>query len=194
MLGVVLSGGLSSRMGTDKGLIKQETKTWAQIALDKLVALQIPVVISVNATQYVEYPAVFRAEQLVKDDDRLAIRGPLAGVLSVHRRFPREDLFVLACDMPLMERSMMEQLIAVYKNNHEEDAFIFTNHGEAEPLCAIYTAKALAATLDLYHSSKLTKQSMKFMLQHLTVFSIPLQAGQEKYFRNFNTHAELNGL
>lgn len=193
MLGVVLSGGQSSRMGTDKGLIKLEAKTWAQTALDKLTALQLPVVISVNATQYETYPAVFPVEQLVKDDDKLDIHGPLAGVLSVHEQYPQEDLLILACDMPLMDPVIIEQLIIAYRNNHEE-AYIFTNNSEPEPLCAVYTAKALAATLQRYHNNELSRHSMKFMIEHLVVHFIPLLPGQEKYFRNFNAHAELNGL
>ena len=193
MLGVVLSGGQSSRMGTDKGLLKLEAKTWAQTALDKLAALQLPVVISVNATQYETYPAVFPVEELVKDDDKLDIHGPLAGVLSVHERFPQEDLLVLACDMPLMDPVIIEQLVIAYRNNHQE-AYVFTNNDEPEPLCAIYTAKALTATLQRYHNNELPRHSMKSMLEHLDVHFIPLQAGQEKYFRNFNAHAELNGL
>jgi len=193
MLGVVLSGGQSSRMGTDKGLIRSESKTWAQIALDKLAAFQIPVVISVNAKQHVEYQAEFRVEQLLKDNEGLAIRGPLAGLLSVHRRFPKQDLFVLACDMLLMDKSMMEKLVTASRSGME-DVYLFTNNSEPEPLCAIYTARALANTLDLYHSSKLIKHSMKFALQHLSVSAIPLQAGQENYFRNFNSPAELSGL
>jgi len=120
MLGVVLSGGQSSRMGTDKGLIRSESKTWAQIALDKLAAFQIPVVISVNAKQHVEYQAEFRVEQLLKDNEGLAIRGPLAGLLSVHRRFPKQDLFVLACDMLLMDKSMMEKLVTASRSGMED--------------------------------------------------------------------------
>ena len=121
------------------------------------------------------------------------MRGPLAGLLSVHRRFPKQDLFVLACDMLLMENSMMEKLVTASRSGME-DVYLFTNNSEPEPLCAIYTARALATTLDLYHSSKLIKHSMKFALQHLSVSAIPLQAGQEKFFRNFNSPAELSGL
>lgn len=192
MLGVVLCGGQSARMGTDKGLIKLEAKTWAQTALDKLAALQLPVALSVNALQYETYPAVFPVGQLIKDDDELDIHGPLAGVLSVHERYPQEDLLVLACDMPLMENVVLEQLLAASKTE-EKDAYVFTNQGEPEPLCAIYTAKALAATLQRYYNNELTRHSMKFMLERLVVHFIPLQPGQEKYFRNFNAHAELNG-
>ncbi|MBO9563655.1 MAG: molybdenum cofactor guanylyltransferase [Niastella sp.] len=180
-------------MGTDKGLIKLEAKSWAQTALDKLMALQLPVVLSVNALQYETYPAVFPVEQLVKDNDRLDIHGPLVGVLSVHERYPGEDLLVLACDMPLMDSAVLEQLMTAGKFG-DKDAYVFTNQGEPEPLCAIYKTKALAATLQSYHNNELTRHSMKFMLEHLAVHFIPLQPGQEQYFRNFNAHAELNGL
>ena len=193
MLGVVLCGGKSSRMGTDKGLLKLEARTWAQTAVDKLSALHMPVVLSVNATQHHDYAAVFPPEQLVQDNDHLTIHGPLSGLLSVHLRFPQEDLLVLACDMPLMEAPIIEQLVAAYKINTHE-VYLFSNNGEPEPLCGIYTAKGLAATIERYHNKQLLKHSMKFALQHLLVYTIPIEAGQEKYFRNFNAHAELNGL
>ena len=55
MLGIILCGGQSSRMGSDKGLLKLEAKTWAQTAIDKMTVLNIPVKISVNNQQYSEY-------------------------------------------------------------------------------------------------------------------------------------------
>jgi molybdopterin-guanine dinucleotide biosynthesis protein A len=152
----------------------------------------LPVVLSVNALQFEAYPAVFPVEQLVMDNDALDIHGPLAGVLSVHQRYPQEDLLVLACDMPLMENVVLEQLLAASKTE-EKDAYVFTNQDGPEPLCSIYTAKALATTLQQYHNNALTRHSMKFMLERLSVHFIPLQPDQQKYFRNFNAHAELNG-
>jgi molybdopterin-guanine dinucleotide biosynthesis protein A len=194
MTGVVLCGGQSSRMGTDKGLLKLEARTWAQTALDKLAEMQLPVVLSVNALQYPGYADVFRAEQLVKDNETLDIHGPLSGVLSVHLLFPQEDLFILACDMPLMETTVMAQLITTYNDHPSFEAYIFSNNHEPEPLCGIYTARGLAATIDRYQSRQLLKHSMKFALQNLLVHTIPIETGHEKCFRNFNAHAELNGL
>ena len=43
MIGVVLCGGNSTRMGSDKGLLKEEEETWAELAGRKLKALQLPV-------------------------------------------------------------------------------------------------------------------------------------------------------
>lgn len=194
MLGIILCGGQSSRMGSDKGLLKLEAKTWAQTAVDKIQALNIPVKISVNKQQYTDYAEVFSSNALINDDVSLEVKGPLLGLLSCHLAFPEEDLFILACDMPLMERSELESLYKHYKENPGADAYIFTNDGEAEPLCGIYTSKGLSIILTMLKKGELVKQSMKFMLDHLTVTKIALSDTEKKYFRNFNAHAELNGL
>ena len=80
MLGVILCGGQSSRMGSDKGLLKLHANTWAQTAVDKMMALQLPVILSVNNNQYNDYSTVFSHEQLIKDNETLQVRGPLCGV------------------------------------------------------------------------------------------------------------------
>lgn len=193
MTGIILCGGQSSRMGSDKGLLKLEAKTWAQSAIDKLVTLEIPVKVSVNHHQLNEYAEVFSAEDLITDASTLDVHGPLLGVLSAHLQYPSEDLFVFACDMPLMEPALLKELFYLYQQNNA-DAFVFTNNGEPEPLCGIYTAKGLLTVFNMLQEGKLTKHSMKFMLEHLTVSSLTLTDEQKKNFRNFNAHAELNGL
>jgi len=194
MLGIVLCGGQSSRMGSDKGLLNLEAKTWAQTSIDKLAALQIPVKISINNDQYPAYESAFASAELIVDDPSLSVRGPLPGVLSCHLKFPDEDLFILACDMPLMEVSLLHELNSLYQRKSSAGAFVFTNDDEPEPLCGIYTAGALSFILSLLQKGQLAKHSMKNMLDHLEVTSIALRDDQKKSFRNFNSHAELNGL
>lgn len=193
MLGIILCGGQSSRMGSDKGMLKLETRTWAQTAVDKMTAVNIPVKISVNNNQYPEYASVFSATDLILDDPSLSLKGPLLGLLSCHLAFTSDDLFILACDMPLMEASLLIELFSLYKKQ-SADAYVFTNDGEQEPLCGIYTAKGLATIIGLFKNGKLTKCSMKFMLDHLTVCTIAANENQKKCFKNFNAHAELNDL
>src|SRR5258705_6413479 len=143
MTGVVLCGGQSTRMGADKGLLKLQAGTWAQTAIDKMAELPLPVVLSVNEEQYNSYSTIFTIEQLVKDNETINVRGPLRGVLSVHDQYPDAYLFVLACDMPLMETAILKQLFRCYEIQ-TADAFVYTNDGVYEPLCGIYTAKELS--------------------------------------------------
>src|SRR4051794_35971592 len=83
LTGVVLCGGNSTRMGKDKGLLKEEEQTWAEIATQKLTALHLPVLISVNREQFQTYEQIFPKERLVVDSESLGSKAPLFGLLSV---------------------------------------------------------------------------------------------------------------
>lgn len=194
MLGVVLCGGKSSRMGTDKGLLKQHSQSWAYLAKDKLASLDLHVKISVNKEQFEAYSSHFSLPELIPDNLSLDIRGPLCGVLSAHLEEPEQDLFILACDMPLMESFILKELLQTRIEYAAADAFVFKNDGEPEPLCGIYTATGLAGIFKMYEAGQLSKHSMKFMLDHLNTFTTAIPEENKKYFRNFNAHAELNGL
>jgi len=194
MTGIILCGGQSLRMGSDKGLLKLQARTWAQTAIDKLAALNIPVKISVNEQQYPGYSAIFPAGDLIIDNKTLDVKGPLLGLLSCHLSFPTEDLFILACDLPLMETSLLINLNNKFKEFPGVDAYVFTNDGEREPLCGIYRPGGLASFLNLLQTGKLAKFSMKFALDHLNIYTLPATEDQKKFFRNFNAYAELNGL
>jgi molybdopterin-guanine dinucleotide biosynthesis protein A len=54
-------------------------------------------------------------------------------------------------------------------------------------------AKGLVFILDAYHKGLLTKHSMKFMLDNLNVGYIELTDDEKRYFKNVNTHADVNG-
>ena len=194
MLGIILCGGQSSRMGSDKGLLIHEAKTWAQTALEKLAQVNIPIKLSVNEQQQSEYAKVFKPELLIVDDNSLDIRGPLLGVLSAHLQNPDKDLFLLACDLPLMDPNLLKQLFSLYQPAKKYDVYIFTTDKEPEPLCGIYTSKALKKIIALQQQNKLIKHSMKFILSQLIVCEIAAHETQKIYFRNFNAHADLNGM
>jgi molybdopterin-guanine dinucleotide biosynthesis protein A len=206
MLGVILCGGKSTRMGSDKGLLKAllppdgenmpayKAGTWAQNAIDKINCFQIPVVLSVNKNQYEEYSSVFSPQLLVTDNDSLKMNGPLCGILNVHLTRPGEDMLVLACDMPLMETELIKELLMQYNLNLTSDAFIYTNDGETEPLPGIYKASGLAHIHHLYITGRLPRHSMKYMLEHIATHTLILPEDKKKAFMNFNAHADLNGL
>jgi molybdenum cofactor guanylyltransferase len=193
MLGVVLCGGQSSRMGSDKGLLMLNDKTWTQKAIDTLSNFQIPIVISVNKNQHQYYSSIFPTDSLIPDDLSLQLHGPLCGLLSVHLKYPEEDLLILACDMPLIDTELIKDLLMKY-STETADAFIFTKDGEPEPMPGIYRSKGLEYVHQLYSTNQLSRHSLKYMLEHISNYLSPLPADKKDRFRNFNTHAELNGL
>lgn len=193
MTGIILCGGLSSRMGSDKGLLQTEAANWATDAARKLQDLGILVKASINTLQENSYARGLPGVELITDNTTLPVKGPLLGLLSAHIANPTEDLFILACDMPLMETALLKELYTLYQKQDAE-VFLYTNEGEAEPLCAIYTAAALHQIMTMLREGQLKKFSMKFTLDHLRLATLPLKEEQKKHFRNFNAHADLNGL
>lgn len=187
MLGVILSGGESSRMGTDKGLIQYQGKTWTQSAIEKIEQLGIPVVVSISSIQKENYERLPLGNKLIVDDSTIALKGPVAAVLNVHLKYPADDLFVLACDLPFIEFSLLHELYRSYLIKNLFQAFVYTNDEEPEPLCGIYTSKGIALIYDMYLAHTLEKQSMKYMLDQLSVYSIPIPGNKKKCFSNFNS-------
>jgi molybdenum cofactor guanylyltransferase len=193
MIGIILCGGRSSRMGSDKALLKTASGiTWVQAAVSKLTTLAIPVHISVNQYQVDRYLGLFSIHQLVPDNSQLLLKGPLLGILSAHLQYPEEDLFVLACDMPLIEPAILEELHLHYLSNPGDDAYVFTRMNEPEPLCGIYRAESLRHLMSLYQQQQLTRYHMKFALEQINTAYYPATAAQQRFFHNVNTPADLN--
>jgi molybdopterin-guanine dinucleotide biosynthesis protein A len=186
MTGVILCGGQSTRMHKDKGLLMAGRITWAE----KMALLLQPIcdnlVISINPKQH-DYQSILGHYTLVKDDASLNIYGPLHGLLSVHQQFPGEDIFLLACDMQQMQAEVLDALAEKYRANPDYEAWVFLEpDGSPEPLAAIYSAKSLASMLAKHLQTPLPRHSMKYLLEHLKVFSLTISGEWATCFANFN--------
>ena len=175
-------------MGTDKGLLKEEEQTWAELAARKFTALQLPVIISVNKEQFPVYEQIFPADQLVVDDERFTAEAPLFGLLSVHLRFPTEDLFVLACDIKDMTTELMQHLVENRHGGYE--AYVYQTD-RPQPLCGIYTAGGLKKIHQAFLNGSLTRFSMMHVLDALNTKYIPVEAANVQAFNNYNRPEEL---
>ena len=193
MIGLVLCGGQSTRMGTDKGLLINTKKvTWAQHCFSMLAKLGIPVVISVNSTQYNHYKRSFLLQELIADNDELNIHGPLLGLLSVHLKHPANDIFVLACDMVAMNAVVLNHLHDFYHQQHKNKTCVFTHNNASEPLCSIYKAKDLKKIYQLHHRGLLQNHSLKYCLENLNIKLVDIPFEWEEHFKNFNTPLSVN--
>jgi len=117
MIGILLCGGLSTRMGKDKGLIFSHERTWTEIGLEKFSRLNIPPTVSINPNQFHIYSSRFANPNFIIDDLTLKIQGPLLGLMSVHLQFPDEDVLLLACDLINMDVIVLEKLIHAFKSS-----------------------------------------------------------------------------
>jgi molybdopterin-guanine dinucleotide biosynthesis protein A len=193
MTGVVLCGGQSSRMGSDKGLLLQDSEHWAHLIGDIISGLNIPVVLSVNEQQLTAYKRVIEDFALVPDKDNLEIGGPLRGLLSVHLQTPGEDLLVIACDMPSIQPEVLAALRAAYHSSDYE-IYVFQDGAQVEPLCGIYTSSALSKVHKQYVSGQLLRHSMHSFIGSSNTCYLPLAAHFRSSFKNYNSPNDLKSL
>ena len=133
VVGVVLAGGASSRMGRDKALLRLAGVPLAERAASKLAAVCGETLIADGGR------GVLPGYASVPDE---ACPGPAAGILGAAAATPGRSLLLLACDLPLVPVALLELLAATPS---EVDWVVPRWSGRLEPLCALYRPPALAA-------------------------------------------------
>lgn len=141
VLGLVLAGGRSRRMGRDKALLPRDGGTQLEHAAALLADVTDGVYVSVRADQ-ADDPVRARFDHVV---DRYDGIGPLAGILSALEQVPDADWLIVACDLPNLDRPTLEHLLAEAPDDAPLVAYRSSSDGLPEPLCALYRPAAADA-------------------------------------------------
>ncbi len=140
--GLVLSGGKSTRMGTDKGAIVYHELPQREHLYHLLENVCDKTFISIRPEQVNEMPTGIN---YILDNNEY--RGPYNGILSAHKNFPNVAWLVLACDLPLMDLKGVNQLIAERNPNKIATALAGKENRLPEPLCAIWEIEGLKQSI-----------------------------------------------
>ncbi|HVI46936.1 MAG TPA: NTP transferase domain-containing protein [Chitinophaga sp.] len=138
--GLVLCGGLSTRMQEDKSKIVYHGMPQWQYLSQLLAGFTDEVYLSCRheqLTAFNNYPNTIT--------DAVPYGGPSAGLLSAHQQFPAAAWLVLACDLPLISSQSLEVLIRSRNPHKAATAFISPVNNLPEPLIAIWEPAGLAA-------------------------------------------------
>lgn len=142
LYGLVLSGGKSTRMGSDKGVIKYHGVPQREYLYKILNEVCDKTFMSIRSEQHDDIPNEI---EVIKDTDKY--RGPYNGILSAHEKYPDASWLVLACDLPLMDEKSLKQLISNRNSAKTATAFATKESGLPEPLAAIWEANGLQASI-----------------------------------------------
>jgi molybdopterin-guanine dinucleotide biosynthesis protein A len=153
LYGLVLAGGVSSRMQRDKAALVYGGATQLERVYALLARHLNPVFVSARAAQAAD-PT--RADKpLILDDPTLpgvdhdpGGAGPIVGIRSAFARFPTAAWVVLACDLPFLNDATLAQLLAARDPTRVATAFRSAHDGLPEPLCAIWEPAAAQALAD----------------------------------------------
>jgi len=127
--GIVLAGGKSSRMGTEKGLVSLNGKALINYALDALSPVCDEMIISSNSSAYDSY-----GYQVIPDIH--SDSGPMGGIYSCLLKSGNDLNFVLSCDTPLITSNVVSNIIV---RSPGYDVTVPWHGGQLfEPLCTVY--------------------------------------------------------
>ncbi len=183
--GLVLAGGLSQRMKTDKALIKFKGKTLLENQLDLLKPIFNSVLISANTNNY-----SFTNVEIIKDEQ--ANIGPIGGIRSVLKNVETDYIFAISVDMPMITAELIKYLIS-QKENYDIVMPIF--NGKYEPTCAVYSKKCIKI-IDEQILAKDFKLGNLIKKSHTKIVEITKKSSlyKEQLFINLNNPENLNEL
>ncbi len=134
---LILAGGNSTRMGTDKGqLVYREGKTEIERLYNLCISCGLPTSISLREERDKEdYPAPVII-------DRFVAMGPAGAICSAFISEPNAAWLVLACDLPLMDKATVRKLMDARDPASTATAVRGPGQEWPEPLVAIYEPRA----------------------------------------------------
>jgi len=180
--GIILAGGKSQRMGTDKGLIIWNNKPFIKHIIDVLEPLVSEIIIVSNTNNYDAF-----ALKRIEDDIKNA--GPLAGIYSGLKASKTDYNLVLSCDIPLINTNILKQLI----NNIEDkiDIVQIESKGQSMPLIALYKKQCET----IFHKLLLeNERRLRFAVNTCNVKTILLDENLNASTANINTPEQLKQI
>jgi molybdopterin-guanine dinucleotide biosynthesis protein A len=131
--GYILTGGKNRRMGGEKKLfLRYRERAFYEHLLDALGTFQ-SIYLSVDEEE--PYAQV----QLPMVRDLFPGAGPLGGIASGLKLCQEDGLFVVACDMPLLSRSVVEQIADAWDGG----ITLASVDGRVQPLLGVYAKSTL---------------------------------------------------
>jgi molybdopterin-guanine dinucleotide biosynthesis protein A len=182
---VILAGGRSQRMGTDKAWLPLRGKSLLARQIELLRQME-PVEIFISGRAGTDYSSL--ACPVL--EDRFSDAGPLAGIERALEAISTSLLLVLAVDMPNMKPSPLRMLIAQCAENR---GGIPRVGNRIEPLAAIYPRTALSlARLLLEEQRYAAKHFAERCVEQKLAAFIDLSGQHSCHFDNWNTRQDIS--
>lgn len=142
---IILAGGKSTRMKTDKGLIYFGNKTLIEHVIESVKKITDSIIIITQNPAYEKFGFPCFPD-VVKN------KGALGGIYSGLTHSSAQKNLIVGCDMPFLSENLLTSLI----NNCGDEDVLLTNHSDkAEPLCSIYDKKCIAHIRPLLEQNQL---------------------------------------
>lgn len=180
--GIILSGGKSSRMGTEKGFLLFNNKPFIKHSIDALKPFVTETIIVSNNKAY-DIFGLKRVEDVFENS------GPLAGIYSGLKKSKTAYNLVLSCDIPLINATVIEKLINALDNDSE--IIQIESDGNTMPLIALYKKHCKHTILKLLNEGE---RRLQYAVNQCQVKNVVLNDEETYFTQNINTPEQLNAI
>jgi molybdenum cofactor guanylyltransferase len=179
--GIILSGGQSSRMGSDKAFIEFQGKSLIEYPINLLQQFCNEIIISANSQEYQRF-----GFKLIHDN--FPGCGPIGGVFSSLKHSSNDWNLVLGCDTPYISGDVLTRLIG-YIDNY--NCIISIHYNLKEPLVALYNKNSLSVFLEHIKEKDYSMHSLLKNLNCRYVDVSDVVDNNPLLFSNFNSLADI---
>lgn len=178
--GLILCGGRSQRMGRSKAFLPFGGQTIIEHIVDGVSEIFDELFLVTNE------PEDYSQLNMAVLQDILPHRGPLGGILSGLLVARNSHVFVLACDMPLVNHRLIREMCSL---RHDNDVVVLSHSGGIEPLLGVYSHACVKPLEEALFAHRLKMQDFLQGLKART-YNFPadrLALGQLPPYFNVNT-------
>jgi molybdopterin-guanine dinucleotide biosynthesis protein A len=178
----ILSGGKSSRMQSEKGLVLFQEKPFIEHIIQAILPIsdQIRLITATKEYDYLPYPKI---------PDITTDKGPLGGIYTALSYSETDFNLILSCDIPLISTELLSELIS--KHNEEALITVFASESRLHPLIGIYAKKILPVIKSAIDNGDLKMMNLIANMPHQI---INIDESENFHLTNINSADELNDL
>ena len=186
IVGVILAGGKSSRMGQDKAFLKLNGKPFIQHIAEELQKVFTKVIIVSNRIDPYKFLDLPIYEDVFKNC------GPLGGIHSAFIHSRLDKLFIVSTDLPLINSAGIHYLLS---RQSLAESIVFSVGDKIQPLFGLYKRTCLPT---IENHLKQNQSSVVHLLEDINALIIPAPASNalniSQTLKNINTPEEYKAI
>lgn len=180
--GLILAGGMSRRMGQDKGAIELHGTNQRQHMVDLVTPFVDKVFMSCRNDQVEELKSLYDTIP-----DRLTDMGPFGAIMSAFMSDPDAAWLVLAVDLPNFGRQAITKLVENRLPSAVATSYISPDSGFPEPLASIWEPKSYLHLLQFLNQGYSCPRKVLINSGNTHL----IHADSESFLHNMNTPEDL---
>ncbi len=184
--GILLAGGMSQRMGREKGILKIGNRHLFQYPLKVLEAVCDEILISTcnESTLPAGYPTVC---------DEVKGIGPIGGIYTCLKRSSNDLNIILSYDLPLVNEKLLRYLIQ--QRRSYDIVLPSLQKNRTEPLCGIYRKSVVGTLSDMIEKKEYAVHGIMRMAPSRTILiNDQMSFWHPDLFLNINHEDDLKKL